>query len=83
MNFKGIVQKTVNAKIKAGLKSTIIIWNSDICYSQSYCFLNNISSKIQTQKTIAKDFFYPKKSKTKNLKSAFLYDNIVEQAKKK
>ena len=33
MKLKEIVQKIVNVEAKTGLKSTIIIWNSDIYFS--------------------------------------------------
>ena len=38
---------------------------------------------MQIQKTIAKDSFYPEKSKTKNSKSALLYKNTIKLTKKK
>ena len=83
MNFEEMVQKIVNAKSKAGLKYIIMIRDLDICYSQDYCPSNNIALKVQIQRIIAKDSSYPKKPKTKDPKSAFLRDNIVEPAKKK
>ena len=38
---------------------------------------------MQTQKTIAQDFFCSEKLKIKNTKSVFLHNKIIELAKKK
>ena len=77
-----MVQKTVNTKVKTGLKSIIIVQDLDICCFSGYCPSNNITSKTQIQKTTTKDFSRPEKPKTKDLKSASLYNDIVELAKK-
>ena len=49
------MQKTVNAEAKAGLKSSIMVLDLDINCSKSQRFSNSTASKIQTQKTTAKD----------------------------
>ena len=48
MNFKEMVQKTVNVEAKAGLKSRTIVQDSDICYPRGYYPFNNTASKVQT-----------------------------------
>ena len=83
MNFEEIVQKIVNVEAKAGLRSTIIIQDSDIHCFQDYHSSNNITSKMQTLRITAKNSFYPKEPKIKDLKSALLPNNITELAKKK
>ena len=49
------MQKAVNVEAKAGLKSSIMVQNSDIHCHKSHCSSNIIASKVQTQETIAKD----------------------------
>ena len=83
MNFEEIVQRAINAKAKASLRSIIMVQNLDIRCPQNYHSSNNIALKMQTQKTTAKNFSHPKKSKIKNLKSVFSCDNIAKPAKKK
>ena len=78
-----MVQRAVNKKAKASLKSTIMVWDLDIHCSQSHCLFNNTILKVQTQRITAKDYSRLEKPKTKDLKSAFLHGNIVELAKKK
>ena len=75
-----MVQKTVNAEAKAGLRSSTMVWDSNIHYFRSYFLSNNISLKVQTQSS--KNSSYPKKLKPKNLKSASLRDNMAELPKK-
>ena len=82
VNFEKIVQKAVNAEAKAGLRSTILVRDSNIYCSQSHCPFNNIVSKIQTKETIAKDFSRSEKPKIKDPKLVFLCDNIANPAKK-
>ena len=82
MNFEEIVQKAVNVKAKAGLRSTIMIWDSNICCPRGYYLFNNTASKVQTQETIAKDFSRPEKSKIKDSKSVPPCDGLAEPAKK-
>ena len=83
VNFQEMILKDVNAKAKAGLRSTILVQDSDIYCSQGYCPSNNTASKVQTQGTTTKDFSYLKEPKTKDLKSVPLCDNPAEPAKKK
>ena len=64
MNFEEIVQKAVNAKAKAGLRSSIMVWDPDICCPKSHCSFNITASKVQTQKITAKDS-HPKELKIK------------------
>ena len=83
MNFEEMVQKTINAKAKTGLKCIIIVQDLDVYYFWGYHPFNNIASKMQTQGITVKDFSYLKKHKTKDPKSVTLCDNIMEPAKKK
>lgn len=77
MSFEEIVQKTVNAKAKAGLKSNIMVQDSDIRYPRGHCFSNNIIAKVQTQKTTVKNSRL-EESKTKDSKTALLRTNVAE-----
>ena len=83
VNFKEMVQRAINAKAKAGLRSTIIVQDLDIRCSQGHCPSNNTALKVQTQRTTAKNSFYPEESKTKDSKSVLLHNNLTEPAKKK
>ena len=55
INFEEMMQKAVNAKAKADLRSSTMIRNSNICYPRGHCPLNSTASKVQTQGTTAKD----------------------------
>lgn len=46
----------VNAKAKAGLRSSIMVRNADFCYSRSYCPSYNPYTKVQIQGLIVKKF---------------------------
>ena len=75
-----MMQKTVNAKTKAGLRSNIMVWNTDFYYLRSYCLSQNIVAKMQTQGLTTKKSkpkeSRPKKAKLVNDKSfALLYSN--------
>ena len=80
MNFEKMLQRVINAKIKAGLKSSIMIQDSDICYPRGHCFLNNTAAKVQTQKTTVKDP-QSKKVKTKDPKSILSCTTTAESFK--
>ena len=82
VNFEEIVQRAVNAEAKASPRSTIMVRDLDIHCPQSHCLSNNTALKVQTQETTVKDSSYPKKPKTKDLKSVPLHDNLAELAKK-
>ena len=77
-----MMQRVVNTKAKAGLKSTILVWDLDIYYFWSHCPSNNTTLKMQTQRITAKDSSCFEKPKTKDPKLALLYNNIVKSAKK-
>lgn len=65
-----------------GLKSNIIIQNSDICCFKDYYFSKKTAAKIQTQGITIKDL-YPKKPKSKEIKPAhFNTTKPLEQNKK-
>ena len=55
MNFEEMVQKAVNAEAKAGLKSSTMVRDSDICCSKGHRSPNSITSKVQTKGTTAKN----------------------------
>lgn len=77
------MQRVINAKAKIGLKSNVMIWNTNIYYFKSYYLFYNTFSKTQTQDSKNKDFSYSKKSKTKGLKSILSCDNAMKSTKKK
>ena len=79
MNFEEMVQRTVNAEAKAGLRSCTMVQDSKICCSKDYHPFNNTASKVQTQGTIAKDSLCPEKPKAKETKS--VRANAVEPFK--
>ena len=76
-----MIQKTVNVIAKIGRKFSIMIQNSDVYCPRDHYLFHNTFLKIQTQSF--KNFFYPKKPKSKDPKSALLYDNAIELLKKK
>ena len=82
VNFEEIVQKAINVEAKAGIRSTIIVWDSDICCSQGHCSSNNTALKLQTKGITAKDSSRPEEPKTKDLKSVPPRDNTAQPAKK-
>lgn len=74
------MQTAVNAETIVGLKSNILIRNSNICCFRVYCLSNNIASKPQIQELTVKDP-YSKKPKAKEVKPAYV--KIVEFLKEK
>ena len=70
------MQKAINKKVKADLKSNIIIRDLDIYYPKGYCPSNNTFSKVQIQGT--KDFFHSKELKLKD--SNLLYHVITRRS---
>ena len=82
VNFEEMVQRAVNAEAKAGLRSTTMVRDSDIHCLQGHRSSNNITLKVQTQGTAAKDSSCPKELKTKDPKSVPPRDNPAEPAKK-
>ena len=48
VNFEKIVQRAVNTEVKASLRSSTIVRNSDIRYPRGKRFFNNIVLKVQT-----------------------------------
>ena len=82
MNFEEMVQRAVNAEAKAGLRSTIIVRDSDIRYPRDHRSSNNTASKVQTQGTAVKDSFHPEELKGKDPKSVPPHDDSAEPAKK-
>ena len=69
MDFEKMVQKAINVEVKAGLKSSAIIQDSDIHFLQGHRPSNNTVSKVQTQGTFAKKP-RPKESRPKKAKPA-------------
>ena len=63
-DFKEMVQKEVNAEVKAGLRSSTMVWDSDIRCPRDHRPSNSTASKVQTQGTTTKDF-YPEEPKVK------------------
>ena len=69
MNFVEMMQRAVNAEAEAGLRSSVMVWDSDIRCPQGHRPSNNTTSKMQTQGTSAKKLD-PKESRTKEAKPA-------------
>lgn len=62
-----MMQRAINAKAKASLRSNIMVRDSNICYSRGYCSSNNTTSKVQTQSITAKNS-NPQELKVKKVK---------------
>ena len=69
INLEEIVQKAVNIKAKAGLRSKTMVQDLDICCAKDHRFSNSTVLKVQTQGTTGKEC-KPKKFRPKELKSA-------------
>ena len=67
MNFKEIVQRAVNAKAKAGLRSSTMVRDSDISYPRDHRSSNSAGSKVQTQEATVKDS-HPEEYKVKKVR---------------
>ena len=78
-----MIQKIVNIKAKANLKSGTIVQDLDADWFKGYCLSHNISLKIQTQSSNNKDFFYSEELKLKDPKPTLLYDNVMTKPAKK
>ena len=57
-----------------------MVQNIDFHFLKSYYFFNNTAIKVQTQKTIVKDFHF-KKPRAKNPKPLLPYTNMAELLK--
>ena len=79
MNFKKMMQKAVNTKTKAGLRSSIMVWNLDVRCPRGHRLSHNIFLKMQIQGF--KDFSCSKKPKPKDSKPVLLCDNAAKPAK--
>ena len=69
MDFEEMVQRVVKAKAKAGLKSSAMVRDLDICCPRGHRSSNSTASKVQTQETSIKEP-RPEESKTKEAKQA-------------
>ena len=76
-----MVQKAVNAEAKTGLKSSIMVQNTDFCCFRGHHLFQNTSAKVQTQGLTTKEF-KPEKSKPKNLKLANRKTSILPHINK-
>ena len=69
-----MVQKMINVKTRASLRSNIIVWDADSCCLRSHCLFQNTFAKIQTQDSTAKkskpEEFRLKDSKLANEKTS-------------
>ena len=77
-----IVQKIVNVEVRASLRSSIMVRDSDAHYSRRHRLSYNTFSKMQTQSSNYKDLPCSKESKSKDPKSAPPCNNMAEPAKK-
>ena len=67
IDFEEMVQKAVNAEVKAGLRSSAMVRDLDIRCLQGHRPSNNTASKVQTQGTSTKG---PEESRTNEAKPA-------------
>ena len=82
INFEEMVQKTVNAEAKAGLRSSTMVRDLNAHCFRGHCPSHNTSSKVQTQGSSHKDSPRSEKLKPKDPKLAPSLDDTVEPAKK-
>ena len=75
-----MVQKIVNAEVKASLRFKIMVRDLDIYYFKGYCSSNITIAKMQTQGIAVKDSC-SKKFKAKNSKSALSRTNVAKPLK--
>ena len=80
MDFEEMVQRTVNAEAKAGLRSSIMVQDLNARYPKGYRLFHNTSLKVQTQGS--KNSSSSEELKPKDSKPALLRDNVAEPAKK-
>ena len=76
MNFEEMMQRAVNEETKAGLKSSIMVRDSDIHCPRGHRPSNSTASKVQAHGTTTKDSFCLEKPKAKETKS--VHANAVE-----
>ena len=69
MDFEEMVQRAVNAEVKAGLKSSTMVRKLDARCPRGHRPSYNTSSKVQTQGTTAKEP-YTKESRPKKVMQA-------------
>ena len=69
IDFKEMVQRTVNAEAKVGLRSNTIVRDSDARCPRDNCPFNSTTSKVQTQGTTDKES-KPEESRSKKAKLA-------------
>ena len=82
MDFEEMVQKAVNAEVKAGLRSSTMIQDSDAHCLKGHHPSQNTFLKVQTQGSSHKDSPCSEKPKPKDPKPALSHDNAAEPAKK-
>ena len=80
MNFEEIMQRAVNAEVKAGLKSSTIIQDLDIRYPRSHRSSNSTTSKVQTKEITTKDS-HPEEPKVKKTRSTSFQTEACEPFK--
>ena len=80
MDFEEMVQKTVNAEAKAGLRSSTMIRKLDARCPRGHRASHNTFLKLQTQGS--KDSSRSEEPKPKDPKPAPSCDNTAESAKK-
>ena len=68
-SFEEMVQRAVNAEAKAGLRSSIMVWDADSRCPRDHRPSQNTSTKMQTQDSTAKES-KPEESRPKNSKPA-------------
>ena len=66
-SFEEMVQKTVNAEAKTGLRLSIMVRDEDSRYLRGHCPSQNTSTKMQTQGSTVKES-NPEKSRPKDSK---------------
>ena len=81
MNFKEIVQKTVNAEAKTSLRSGTMVQDSDICCFKSHYSSNSIALKVQNKGTTAK-YSHPEEHKAKEIRPTLFWAEASEPSKK-
>ena len=82
-NFEEMVQRAVNAEVKANLRSSTMVRELDACCPRGHRLSHNTSFKMQTQGSSHKNSPRSKEPKPKDPKLAPSRDDVAEPAKKK
>ena len=82
-SFEKMMQRAINAKAKVGLRSSTMVWDSDVRCPKGHRPSHNTSSKVQSQGSNNKDSSCSEEPKPKDPKLAPPRDNAAAEPDKK